>query len=491
MYIVPKDTAAAANNPTPERHSPKGLCSPRRVGPPGDETHGGRYRISVPTHSCILAALSPYLSQKLSASPPPPSGEKRELCLQAVTARTLLKLVGLLYSGEVEVKGSAEQNDLLAAACRFGIAHLVEGQAGARAGEGSRQNGRVRSRREEEDDESGAPRTEGAAWRNAASPIEERRRASAGRRSSSSRSIRGEPPASSEPERAGAEPAGRPAAPRSQSAAADRRFFSPPSSLMSDGEFAFGGPTDPTPTSSAFSFSLDDDSSSARASAGEAARPTVRRTNGKPAVVREDEERPRDGGEARGRGGGGGGRGGKSAEMRHARPNVGIKSLAKLRRMQQMMEKQNTQISIKPGPTRNPEPAPTVHPAAVASPERQLDHGLDHGLDSPPPPQPPGPADECDEQIEKLLEDIMMGLNILPNLDRDCKKPHCLQPSHGGAEAVCREPAAENEQPQSRMHGGAAGPPGCEYYPDFGTQIGHTSTDPGIQTREPRCYILG
>lgn len=42
-------------------------------------------------------------------------------------AQTLLKLVGLLYSGEVEVKGSVEQNDVLAVARLFGIRELVEG----------------------------------------------------------------------------------------------------------------------------------------------------------------------------------------------------------------------------------------------------------------------------------------------------------------------------------------------------------------------------
>ncbi|XP_019744742.1 uncharacterized protein LOC109527329 isoform X2 [Hippocampus comes] len=60
--------------------------------------------ISVPTHSCVLAAFSPYLSQKLSSTPSPPSGEKRQLHLQSLKAHTLLKLVGLLYSGELEVK---------------------------------------------------------------------------------------------------------------------------------------------------------------------------------------------------------------------------------------------------------------------------------------------------------------------------------------------------------------------------------------------------
>ncbi|XP_014864630.1 PREDICTED: BTB/POZ domain-containing protein 18 [Poecilia mexicana] len=83
--------------------------------------------ISIPTHSCVLAALSPYLSQRLSDSPTPPLGQKRLLHLQEVTAHTLLKLVGLLYSGRLEVKSSKEQNDILAAAHKFGISDLVLG----------------------------------------------------------------------------------------------------------------------------------------------------------------------------------------------------------------------------------------------------------------------------------------------------------------------------------------------------------------------------
>lgn len=84
--------------------------------------------ISVPTHSCVLAALSPYLSQRISDSPSPPPGQKRQLQLGAVTAQTLLKLVGLLYSGVLEVKGSKERSDVLAAAHQFGITDLVQGQ---------------------------------------------------------------------------------------------------------------------------------------------------------------------------------------------------------------------------------------------------------------------------------------------------------------------------------------------------------------------------
>lgn len=62
------------------------------------------------------------------ASPSPPFGQKRHLKLHTVKAKTLLKLVALIYSGEVEVNVGVEQNELLAAAVKFGITDLVEGQ---------------------------------------------------------------------------------------------------------------------------------------------------------------------------------------------------------------------------------------------------------------------------------------------------------------------------------------------------------------------------
>ncbi|TWW59735.1 hypothetical protein D4764_06G0012650, partial [Takifugu flavidus] len=84
--------------------------------------------ISVPTHSCVLAALSPQLSERLSGAQPSPLGQRRKVRLDSMTAQTLLKLVGLLYSGEVEVKGSLEKDEVLYAARQFGITDLVEGR---------------------------------------------------------------------------------------------------------------------------------------------------------------------------------------------------------------------------------------------------------------------------------------------------------------------------------------------------------------------------
>ncbi|XP_031670434.1 uncharacterized protein LOC109880711 [Oncorhynchus kisutch] len=94
--------------------------------------------LSVPAHSCILAALSPYLSNALSnQSSPLPAGQRWPLKLQAVKAQTLLKLVDLLYSGELEGEGTMEQEEVMAAACKLGIGRLVEGwKDRGREGEG-------------------------------------------------------------------------------------------------------------------------------------------------------------------------------------------------------------------------------------------------------------------------------------------------------------------------------------------------------------------
>ncbi|CAL8329793.1 unnamed protein product [Lota lota] len=93
--------------------------------------------VSVPAHGCVLAALSPYLSRKLSASPYPPAGQQRKVKLQALNAQTLLKLVGLLYSGLLEVNETTDQDDVLAAANQLGFNLLVERQEDV-SGEGAR-----------------------------------------------------------------------------------------------------------------------------------------------------------------------------------------------------------------------------------------------------------------------------------------------------------------------------------------------------------------
>lgn len=101
--------------------------------------------ISVPTHSCVLAALSPQLSERLAGSQPSQLGQKRKVRLDTMTAHTLLKLVGLLYSGEVDVKGSLEKDEVLHAARQFGITDLVEGRKDVWGKEGEPQENSCRN----------------------------------------------------------------------------------------------------------------------------------------------------------------------------------------------------------------------------------------------------------------------------------------------------------------------------------------------------------
>ncbi|KAM8879301.1 uncharacterized protein AB9W97_014741 [Spinachia spinachia] len=496
--------------------------------------------ITVPTHSCVLAALSPYLSQRLLASPSPPLGQKRELWLRALKAQTLLKLVALLYSGEVEVKGSAEQNDLLSAAGQFGITDLVKRQKNAEGWEGELQKSSVGSVREKNE----SRRTQGArvearlpGWRSTVYPVERRNCVSTGKHNvnatqktvgcSGKHSVQTEHP----------HPLPQPSVVlQSHSGTRDERFSSAPSP-QSDGEYttdrSSSADPNPTPLSSSsgttFPVSPNEDSNSTtppedggdkRASKmGDKEGTGLRdgKTKGKTAVVTAPlshrDEMP---GEERG----------SCAEKRHA--HVGMKSLSKIRRMQHLVEAESTHISIKvklrrrtsgevwevvsvqdtedalsvlnslkrdgsshkrlqadpmssgpplscvqPGPTHKSETT-TIQPASTPSTEQpsHCDAGshllssdfFNEELESVPQTQPPGSAEECDEQMEKLLEDIMMGLNILPNLDRDCKESHCVQKNHEEVLADCR----------TRV---AAGTVGCAYYQDFETPIGNAATN--------------
>lgn len=159
--------------------------------------------------------------------------------------------------------------------------------------------------------------------------------------------------------------------------------------------------------------------------------------------------------------------------------------------------------SVQPGPAHKPQtqilqpaaaipPEPPPHPNNTTSDSQHLSSDCltpnqNDSIVSVPLPQPPGAVEECDEQIEKLLEDIMMGLNILPNLERDCKKSHYLQPNQDGAAAINQVPVPENEQPQSRTRA-AISTAGCGVcFQDFG----HSSTDTGIYMHfSPKGWLL-
>lgn len=155
-------------------------------------------------------------------------------------------------------------------------------------------------------------------------------------------------------------------------------------------------------------------------------------------------------------------------------------------------DRTNGELSpVHQGSVHKPE-APIVHPATADSPEpppppsptkTTSDGQLVCGecsspkrsgeLESAALGQPPGSSEESDEQIEKLLEDIMMGLNILPNSERDCKSPRHPQLSQEGAPAVCQDTVSEKQQEQSEVHA-VSSAAGCVYCEDF------SSKNPGM-----------
>ncbi|XP_049428755.1 formin-J isoform X2 [Epinephelus fuscoguttatus] len=525
--------------------------------------------ISVPTHSCILAALSPYLSQKLSASPLPPSGQKRQIQLQAVKAQTLLKLVGLLYSGELAVEGSAEQNDVLSAARQFGITDLVEGQKDGVGKEGELQKrsfGSCRERTESRKMQDAQIQAEMAGMRERDFPTEKRRCVSIGTQtvttvektvggyftsiSLQSQNITLDKYISSTPPPPSSKPSGMCSDGETTLDHSCDSVTSPTSSPSSSSNVKTlpippnDGSDSPTPQEDSANQRSSGSGDSLQVSAEDVTGLEDGKSNGNgsentewPSHSNRDEML----GEERG----------ILTERRCV--HVGIKNLAKMKQRQQMMD--NTQFSVKvklkrrtkgeewevvsmkdkddmlsvltarkqddsnhkrpqadltnskappssvqPCSIHKPEtlivqPAATNHPEPPSHPNATSDFQLlssdclapnqNDGLVSVP--QPPGPVEECDEQIEKLLEDIMMGLNILPNLERDCKKSHYPQPNHDEALAVCQVPATENERLQSRMHA-AVSAAAIVYDQDFGTQIGHSSTD--TAQNQPSCSGL-
>lgn len=82
--------------------------------------------ISVPAHSCVLSAISPHIASALSSTPSPPPGQSRLLEFQALGACTLLRVVGLMYSGEMVGEGETEKQEAVSAAAKLGIHGLVE-----------------------------------------------------------------------------------------------------------------------------------------------------------------------------------------------------------------------------------------------------------------------------------------------------------------------------------------------------------------------------
>ncbi|XP_035039173.1 uncharacterized protein LOC118124983 isoform X2 [Hippoglossus stenolepis] len=530
--------------------------------------------ISVPAHSCVLAALSPYLSWKLSSCPSPPSGQKYQLQLQAVKAQTLLKLVGLLYSGELEVKGSVEQNDVLALARQFGITDLKEGgiwraepqERRRKNPESERQNGFQAEKRRKDESRTmkdAQIQAEMAERKDTDAPAEKRSCTSTGTQTvkaaerSLVRSIDCSTQATPPTPEPGAQSLDFPVMLQPQSITHVKQFSSMScpvipsmhSGAPSDGNSPLSNScrivTDSTSTPAlssdmlTFRLSLDDDSNSQRHQedptvqqlsefedsvqvlAEDGTNPENGKRDGETTDSRRDTEQPsqfnRDETPEEERE--------KSSDKRHV--CVGMKSLAKMKQMQEMTE--TTPISVKVKLKRRttgevwevdktpntevlnvPPPPSTVQPSSVQNPDSLfLQPATTNSPKSPPHPntssdsqvpssncftpnqndgieaspllQGQGSVEESDEQIEKLLEDIMMGLNILPNLERDCRGSHHGQQSQGGGSSVCNIPVTHKEAGHSHMHAGVS-TAGCVFYQDLGTP--NCSTETGI----PCCF---
>ncbi|XP_076830473.1 uncharacterized protein LOC143476258 isoform X2 [Brachyhypopomus gauderio] len=84
--------------------------------------------VSIPAHSCVLSALSPVFSRVLANSPSLPVGQSRLVKLHAIGANALLKLVGFMYSGEIEGESLGEQKEVFDVAHRLGFSNLLGGK---------------------------------------------------------------------------------------------------------------------------------------------------------------------------------------------------------------------------------------------------------------------------------------------------------------------------------------------------------------------------
>ncbi|CAN9515001.1 unnamed protein product [Ophioblennius macclurei] len=82
--------------------------------------------VSVPAHSCVLSAISPFISSSLPSSPLLPAGMRQPVDCQALDSCTLLHMVELFYSGEMNGEGETEKQEAIYAAAKLGIDGLVE-----------------------------------------------------------------------------------------------------------------------------------------------------------------------------------------------------------------------------------------------------------------------------------------------------------------------------------------------------------------------------
>ncbi|XP_028271911.1 uncharacterized protein LOC114442512 isoform X2 [Parambassis ranga] len=82
--------------------------------------------LSVPVHSCLLSAISPHISSSLSSKPAAPGGQSHLFEFKDLSLSTLLRIVGLVYTGEMAGEGEKEKQEAVSAAAKLGIHGLVE-----------------------------------------------------------------------------------------------------------------------------------------------------------------------------------------------------------------------------------------------------------------------------------------------------------------------------------------------------------------------------
>lgn len=120
---------------------------------------------------------------------------------------------------------------------------------------------------------------------------------------------------------------------------------------------------------------------------------------------------------------------------------------------------------------------PNLRPVIAASPEppQQSDVTLDRSSeqDLEVLREPQGSVEEPDEDIDRMLDEIMMGLNILPNLSDNCQR---AQTSHDGAQNLC--PVPDNGAESAHVHG-AVTEAGCVFYQNLRIQSDHSSAEIG------------
>lgn len=84
--------------------------------------------VSIPAHSCVLSALSPVFCRAFANVPLLPTGQSRLVQLEAAGAHALMKLVGFMYSGELEGQSLDEQQEVIDIAYRLGFSNFMVGK---------------------------------------------------------------------------------------------------------------------------------------------------------------------------------------------------------------------------------------------------------------------------------------------------------------------------------------------------------------------------